>query len=79
MTLNYPWDLQGISSLDYYMERRQTHKENEFYFYLLVFSYVGVHVAHYIKKPGLVLENLSAGYQKKSSLMISPLRSPSRK
>lgn len=41
-------------------------KENEFYFYLLVFfSYVGVHVAHYIKKPGLVLENLSAGYQKK--------------
>ena len=40
-------------------------KENEFYFYLLVFHYVGVHVAHNTHKPGLVLENLSAGYQKK--------------
>ncbi len=36
-----------------------------FIFICWFFSYVGVHVAHYIKKPGLVLENLSAGYQKK--------------
>nr|WP_209313482.1 ABC transporter ATP-binding protein [Pantoea sp. LS15] len=31
----------------------------------MVFHYVGVHVAHNTKQPGLVLENLSAGYQKK--------------
>lgn len=36
-----------------------------FIFICWFFSYVGVHVAYYIKKPGLVLENLSAGYQKK--------------
>ena len=29
-------------------------------------------MAHNTHKPGLVLENLSAGYQKKSSSMISP-------
>ena len=32
---------------------------------MLVFHYVGVHVTYNTKKSGLVLENLSAGYQKK--------------
>ena len=45
----------------------------------MVFHYVGIHVAHNTTKPGLVLENLSAGYHKKIIVDDISLAIPQRK
>lgn len=50
-----------------------------FIFICYFFHYVGVHVAHNTNKPGLVLENLSAGYQKKIIIDEISLAIPQQK
>ncbi|MGF6102449.1 iron complex transport system ATP-binding protein [Enterobacter sp. A4] len=50
-----------------------------FIFICYFFHYVGIHVAHNTNKPGLVLENLSAGYQKKIIIDEISLAIPQQK